>query len=207
MAARSARSTGASVATNASIVAMSGWIIPEPFAMPVTVTGTPSIVTRRDAPFGTVSVVMIARAASNQPSSRSAPRAAGSAATILPAGSGSMITPVENTSTSCIGQPSIDAAAAAVVRASAIPRSPVPAFALPAFTTSARIRPLSERWRRHTITGAAQKRFCVNTPAAAVPGSQTTRSTSSRSQFLMRAATAPSATPGTGSSESGVGGV
>ena len=32
---------------NDSIVAMSGWIIPAPFAMPVTVTGTPSTV---DAP-------------------------------------------------------------------------------------------------------------------------------------------------------------
>ena len=57
---------GASVATNDSIVAMSGWIMPEPLAIPVTVTGTPSIAIRRDAPFGTVSVVMIADTASNQ---------------------------------------------------------------------------------------------------------------------------------------------
>ena len=57
---------------NDSIVAMSGWIMPAPFAMPVTVTGTPSTVTRRDAPFGTVSVVMIAFAAANQPSARAA---------------------------------------------------------------------------------------------------------------------------------------
>ena len=38
--------------------------------MPVTVTGTPSIAIRRDAPFGTVSVVMIADTASNQWSAR-----------------------------------------------------------------------------------------------------------------------------------------
>jgi hypothetical protein len=57
---------GASVAMNDSIVAMSGWIIPEPFAMPVMVTGTPSIAIRREAPFGTVSVVMIADTAWNQ---------------------------------------------------------------------------------------------------------------------------------------------
>src|SRR5262245_51595574 len=57
---------GASVAMNDSIVAMSGWIIPEPFAMPVTVTGTPLIVARSEAPFGTVSVVMIADTALNQ---------------------------------------------------------------------------------------------------------------------------------------------
>ena len=91
---------GASVATNDSIVAMSGWIIPEPFAIPVTVTGTPSITIRRDAPFGTVSVVMIADTASNQWSGASAPCAAGNAATIFSTGSGSMITPVENGSTS-----------------------------------------------------------------------------------------------------------
>ena len=57
------------------------------------------------------------------------------------------------------------------------------------------------------MTGAAQKRFCVNTPAATVPGSQTTSSTSLRSQFLIFAAAAPSVTPGTGSSDSAVGGV
>ena len=118
-----------------------------------------------------------------------------------------MITPVENGSTCSIGHASIDATAAAVVPASAMPRSPVPAFALPALTTSARSCPLAARCLRHTITGAAQKRFRVNTPAATVPGSQTTRSTSLRSHFLIRPAAAPSATPGTGSSDSGVGGV
>ncbi len=75
--ATSGAAIGASVATNASIVAMSGWIMPEPLAMPVTVTGTPSSVMRRDAPFGTVSVVMIARAASSQPSARAADTARG----------------------------------------------------------------------------------------------------------------------------------
>ena len=97
-----------------SIVAMSGWIMPEPLAMPVTVTGTPSIAIRRDAPFGTVSVVMMADTASNQWSAASASRAAGSAATIFSTGSGSMITPVENGSTSRGAQPSIDATAAHV---------------------------------------------------------------------------------------------
>ena len=51
--------------------------MPAPLAMPVTVTATPSTSTRRDAPFGTVSVVMIAFAAANQPSARAAVRAAG----------------------------------------------------------------------------------------------------------------------------------
>ena len=69
--------SAASVAMNASIVAMSGWIMPAPLAMPVTVTGTPATSTRREAPLGTVSVVMIALAAANQPSARAAVRAAG----------------------------------------------------------------------------------------------------------------------------------
>ena len=68
---------------NDSIVAMFGWIMPEPFAIPVTVIGTPSTIVRRDAPLGTVSVVMIARAAANQPSARAAACAIGSAATIF----------------------------------------------------------------------------------------------------------------------------
>ena len=198
---------GASVAMNDSIVAMSGWIIPAPFAMPVTVTGTPSTATRRDAPFGTVSVVMIADTAANQRSGARAACAAGSAATIFATGSGSMMTPVENGSTCCSGQPSIDATAAQVVSAAAIPGAPVPALALPALTTSARMRPARSRWRRQTVTGAAQKRFCVNTPAAVVPGSNTTSSTSSRCQFLIFAAAVPSVTPGTGSRSAGSGGV
>ena len=96
--------------------------MPAPLAMPVTVTGTPSMATRRDAAFGTVSVVMIARTAAYQPSAASAARAAGSAATIFATGSGSMITPVENGSTCCSAQPSSDATAAQVVSAAAMPR-------------------------------------------------------------------------------------
>jgi len=62
----SATDRGVSVATKESIVAMFGWIIPAPLAIPVAVIAAPSTVTRRDAPFGTVSVVMIADAAANQ---------------------------------------------------------------------------------------------------------------------------------------------
>ena len=140
-AASSGAARGASVAMNDSIVAMFGWIIPAPLAMPVTVTGTPSTTTRRDAPLGTVSVVMIAEAAANQWSARAVACAAGSAATRRSTGSGSMITPVENGSTSCIVQPTRLATAAQVVSASARPRAPVPALALPALTTSARDAP------------------------------------------------------------------
>ena len=184
---------------------MFGWIIPAPLAMPVTVMGAPSMVTRRDVPFGTVSVVMIAETAANQWSAASAVFAAGSAAAIFATGSGSMMTPVEKGSTSSALQPSVIATTSHVAFASAMPDSPVPAFALPALTTSARMRPEPARWRRHTVTGAAQKRFCVNTPAATVPSSNSTSSTSSRCQFFIFAAAVPSVTPGTGSRSCGRG--
>jgi hypothetical protein len=57
---------------------------------------------------------------------------------IFASGSGSMITPVENGSTSAMVQPSMLATAAQVFSAAAKPGSPVPALALPALTTSAR---------------------------------------------------------------------
>ncbi len=50
----------ASVTITPSIVAMFGWIIPAPFAMPANVTSTPPSVSRRAARLGWVSVVMIA---------------------------------------------------------------------------------------------------------------------------------------------------
>jgi hypothetical protein len=65
----------ASVVTTDSMVAMFGWIMPAPLANPATVTVRPSSVSVSCASLATVSVVMIARAAS--PCVRSA---AGSAA-------------------------------------------------------------------------------------------------------------------------------
>jgi hypothetical protein len=119
-------------------------------AIPVTVIGTPSIMTRRDAPFGTVSVVIIAETAENQWSGASAARAIGNASMILPTGNGSMMTPVDIGSTSPGAQPSNPATALQVACASAIPCAPVPALALPALTISARMRPCrrGERGRR-----------------------------------------------------------
>ena len=65
-------STGASVATTASIVAMSGWIMPEPFAVPPTVAtkggappGPAGSATRTAAVLVQVSVVRMARAKSS----------------------------------------------------------------------------------------------------------------------------------------------
>ncbi len=148
--------TAASVATNPSMVAMLGWIIPAPLAMPVTVIFAPSITTWRETALGTVSVVMMAAAASAHASSRRFATAAGIPATRRSTGRCSMITPVEKGSTARASTPSALATAAQVARASASPVAPVPALAIPVFTTRARIRGRPARCSRQTVTGAAQ---------------------------------------------------
>ena len=55
-------------ATNASMVAISGFIMPEPLAIPVMTTSPVDRVTRRLTSLATVSVVMMAVAAASQPS-------------------------------------------------------------------------------------------------------------------------------------------
>lgn len=181
---------------------MFGLIIPAPLLMPVSVTVWPSIVTWRDAAFGSVSVVMIACAASYQFAALRFASAAGSPAFRRSIGSGSRITPVENGSTCAASRPARRASSAQVSRVFARPGSPVPAFALPVFTTSARMpAPPARtfaRCSRHTITGAAQKRFSVNTPATVAPSSTEMTSTSLRFGLRMFASAQPSVTPATG---------
>ena len=57
----------ASVRTKPSVVAISGWIMPEPFVMPAMRTVPRRSLTSANAVFGTRSVVMMARAASSKP--------------------------------------------------------------------------------------------------------------------------------------------
>src|SRR6267142_5977712 len=196
--------TLASVAMNPSMVAMSGRIIPAPFAIPVT-TAAPSA--RRDLALGTVSVVMIAWAARPQLSSPRSATHAGSPVRMRSRGSGSMITPVENGSTSRGSQPRSRAARSQLARASAIPVLPVPALALPVLTTSARVGLPEARCSFATCTGAAQKRFCVNTPATRAPSASTTRSRSLRPDLRIPASVTPSLTPFTGRRSSRLGGL
>src|SRR5438477_10932032 len=104
--------------------------MPEHLAMPVIVTVVPSMSMRREAPLGTVSVVMIARTAAYHPPGVNAAAQRGKASTILSTGSGSMITPVENGKTSSGAQAICFATAAQDRRAAASPASTVPALAL-----------------------------------------------------------------------------
>ncbi len=142
---------------------MSGRIMPAPLAMPVTLTVRPPIASWREAALGSVSVVMMASAASAQWVGCRSASAAGSAASMRSLGRVSMITPVENGSTCWAVMPSRAASAAQTLRARARPSAPVPALALPVLTTSARTppAPAAARCSRQSWTGAAQKRLLV----------------------------------------------
>jgi hypothetical protein len=170
---------GASVNTKASIVAMSGAIMPEPLAMPLMRTSALPSLAVAVASFGKVSVVMIARAAARQFSGRAASAALRSTLPITSASSGSPITPVEAMNTSPVLQPVASAVSAAVRFTAAMPFAPVKALALPEFTTSAQARPCVKRARHHS-TGADGHFERVRTPATDVPLSSTASSTSVR---------------------------
>ena len=77
------------------MVAMSGWIMPEPLAMPQSVTGASPIRTCAELPLAKVSVVMIAAAAASQASGSSAAWSFGRLATTVATSRRSPITPVE----------------------------------------------------------------------------------------------------------------
>src|SRR5262245_4293992 len=97
----------------------------------------------------------------------------------LLASSGSPITPVDARNTSEDLQPAAAAAMFAVSLVAAPPDLPVNALALPELTTSARAVPRL-RCARHQSTGAEGHFERVNTPATAVPGSNSASSTSVR---------------------------
>lgn len=163
VAARNARSSiaasaTASVVITTSMVASDGAIMPAPLAIAPTVQFWSWC---SAACFGTVSVVMIARAASSPPTSPPAiswTRCSTPGST-LSIGSRSPISPVEQTATSTapVSVPQVDSAAAtasAVAWVSAKPSGPVQAFAPPELSTTARSRPVVSTCRLHS-TGAA----------------------------------------------------
>ena len=179
------------------MVAMSGAIMPEPFAMPLSVTATSPISARWVASLGNVSVVMMARAASVQ--RLSAASAAIFAITLsnLDASSGSPMTPVEAMNTCSGAQPAASAANFAVASTASAPRWPVKALALPEFTTSALASPC---WScaRHQSTGADAVLERVSTPPACVPSGNSASSTSVRPAYLIPASATANRTPGIG---------
>ena len=187
----------ASVAMKPSIVAMFGRIMPAPLLMPETLTVLPPIMSWRDAALGTVSVVMMASAASAQCAAFRSARAAGRPASMRSFGRLSMMTPVENGST-CSGAISrCCASATQVEKARTSPSSPVPALALPVLMRIARVPTPVARCLRHSCTGAAQKRLLVNTPATDEPSASVTTVRSRRFALRTPAIAMPISTPAT----------
>src|SRR6266566_6054059 len=174
-----AGSPAASVVSTASSVAMSGWIIPAPLAIPPTVI-MPAGVSKRTAQcLGRVSVVMMARAASGPPSAVRCAAAVCRPLLICSSGRGTPITPVESTSAVRAGRPAACSAAWAMARAATSPGPPVHAFATRAFMATALMRPgRSAKRSASYVTGAARSAFLVNTPAVAQLVAHTSSATS-----------------------------
>ena len=148
---------------------MSGAIMPEPLAKPLSRTLVPSIVAVAVAPLGKVSVVMIARAAGSHASAASDGAMLGKASTIRSAGGGSPMTPVEEMNTSFGSHRNSLAAAAAVISTASLPARPVKTLALPELTTIARTLPPGRQAWHHSTGGPAVKER-VKTPAIVLPG-------------------------------------
>ena len=151
----------------------------------------------REAPLALVSVVNMASAASGQLLSLRAATAAGMPLSSLSIGRGSPITPVENGSICSLLAEVAAARASQLCSASSMPCSPVPALALPVFT----IRYFGVWLARcclATMTGAAQKAFCVNSPAAVLPSAISMTNRSLRPGVLIPALAMPSLKPVTG---------
>src|SRR4029077_7824984 len=102
---RSDGAIAASVTTNASVVAIFGWIIPAPLAQPTKWIRFPAILKEAAAVFGRVSVVQIARdnCANERMDGRRLRARDDSARRIFSTGNCTPITPVEQTKTSCTG--------------------------------------------------------------------------------------------------------
>ena len=187
--------------STASIVAMFGSSIAAPLATPPMVKVSPSsVVPVAMVVLGTVSVVMIARAAAGPPFTARAAASAGMAGVIRSMGSGKPIRPVEQTRTSSGEQPSASAVRAHISSASALPAAPVAALALPLFRTTAAARPpVADRCSRHTRTGGAVILLEVNTPAAVTgdPSAVATIARSSAPEALTPQAMPAATNPGT----------
>src|SRR6185312_16687361 len=112
------------------------------------------------------------------------------------ASSGSPMTPVEAWNTSPGVQPAASAAALAVRVVVSRPRLPVKALALPELTTRMRALPPA-RLSRQKSTGADGHFERVNTPATAVPSSNTIARRSVRFLYLMPASAVAMRTPST----------
>ena len=135
--------SGASVVMTPSIVAMLGAIMPLPLAMPPTVTvRSPSVERDRDLLGERVGGHDGRRQHRVAPApAERRDRARIPPSTMSSTGSGTPMTPVDATTTSCGSHASASPTTCAVSTAAASPWAPVQAFALPALMTTARATP------------------------------------------------------------------
>lgn len=185
-ASRSGAGRSTSVVMTTSMVARPGASIPAPFAMPPIAQPSP----RRSAVFGTLSVVMMARAASIPPSAPSAAAAAVTPARRRSRSSCSPMRPVEQTSTSPAPTSSASATASAVACVVWKPCAPVKQLAPPELRTIAATSP-SAIACCDQMMGLAFARLLVNTAAAARRGPRLTMRARSAAPELFN----PQATP------------
>ena len=138
--------------------------MPLPFAMPPRRQVLPSSVNSTAISLRTVSVVMMASAASALPSMERPATSAGMPAAMGASSSGSPITPVDATMTSRAAMPSASPTSAAVSSAIAAPFQ-LQVLALPLLQMTACALP-SARCALVTVSGAPLTRFVVYTAAA-----------------------------------------
>jgi|GEM_PF-4555552 len=124
-----------------SIVAMLGWIMPEPLAMAPMVTAAPPTSNSTAISFFMVSVVRMASRASMEPAFESPATRASMPPSIGATSSWTPMTPVDATTTSSAFTGRRSATRAAMRSAAAMPWSPLQVFALPEFTMTAWARP------------------------------------------------------------------
>ncbi|OQC55660.1 MAG: hypothetical protein BWX54_01844 [Verrucomicrobia bacterium ADurb.Bin018] len=123
------RSTWASVSRNASMVAMQGWIMPAPLAMPVNRQARPFTLNGTVKRLGRVSVVMMPAAAASPPVGARDCASFSMPGTMRSMRSGTPMRPVEHTRKCLAGIRNCLAAWAAMASASRSPCLPVQALA------------------------------------------------------------------------------
>ena len=163
---------------------MFGAIMAAPLATAPTVARAPSRSTPTAVCLATVSVVIIASAASTPPFSDSSSTTRGIPSSIRSIGRGTPMRPVEQTSTSDVGRPRRCAAASHMRTASARPLAPLQTLAMPLLMMTARARP-SARCSRQTGIGAPWTRLVVYTAAPLAGLSDSVRDRSLLPEGLM----------------------
>ena len=171
------------------MVAILGIIIPAPLAIPIMVTSWLPMSTVRQAVLDTVSVVMIALATCSKLSGDKPATSSGMAFSMAFTFSCSPITPVDESCTISSVIPRPEAAHAPAVMAARMPASPVQALAQPLLIKMACALPCLSRSISST-TGAAFTWLVVKAPAVTAGTSLKIRPRSSRSAYLIPAATA-----------------